>query len=144
MCHGESIFIKWFSSPQLMGLHGSHQVLLVHLTSSEFKYYEIRFHVNLLSWSYTMIGFVPPATPQTFSRIVVLPALALPMTRIRKWGHLNCSLRSAMSLMSAPMIYIINIRWPFEQVESYLQHTRSSMHISHDCCYRMMYYWHKE
>jgi len=34
-----------------------------------------------------MMGLVPFATPQTFSRIVVLPALALPMTRIRKYGH---------------------------------------------------------
>ena len=31
-----------------------------------------------------MIGLVPCATPQTFSRMVVFPALALPMTRIRK------------------------------------------------------------
>ena len=29
-----------------------------------------------------MMGFVPFATPQTFSRMVVLPALALPMTRM--------------------------------------------------------------
>ena len=36
-----------------------------------------------------IIGLVPFSTPQTFSRMVVLPALALPMTRIRKWGHLN-------------------------------------------------------
>ena len=34
-----------------------------------------------------MMGFVPFATPQTFSRMVVLPALALPMTRMRKCGH---------------------------------------------------------
>ena len=31
-----------------------------------------------------MMGLVPCATPQTFSRMVVLPALALPMTRMRK------------------------------------------------------------
>ena len=31
-----------------------------------------------------MMGLVPCATPQTFSRMVVFPALALPMTRIRK------------------------------------------------------------
>ena len=39
-----------------------------------------------------MMGFVPFSTPQTFSRIVVLPAFALPMTRMRKWGHLYRSL----------------------------------------------------
>lgn len=33
----------------------------------------------------------PGATPQIFSRIVVLPALALPMMRIRKQGHLDRS-----------------------------------------------------
>ena len=31
-----------------------------------------------------MMGLVPCATPQTFSRMVVLPALALPITRMRK------------------------------------------------------------
>jgi hypothetical protein len=31
-----------------------------------------------------MMGLVPCATPQTFSRMVVFPALALPMTRIQK------------------------------------------------------------
>ena len=36
--------------------------------------------------SYMMV-LVPWATWQTFSRMVVLPALALPMTSIRKWGH---------------------------------------------------------
>ena len=49
---------------------------------------------NLPSLSCIMMGFVPFATPQTFSRIVVLPALALPMTRMRKWGHLYWSLSS--------------------------------------------------
>ena len=34
-----------------------------------------------------MIGFISFATPQTFSRMVVLPALALPMMRMRKCGH---------------------------------------------------------
>ncbi len=43
-------------------------------------------------WS-KMMGLVPWATPQTFSRMVVFPALALPMTRIRKQGHSHCSLR---------------------------------------------------
>ena len=40
-----------------------------------------------LPYSLYMMGFVPFATPQTFSRMVVLPALALPMTRMRKCGH---------------------------------------------------------
>jgi len=31
-----------------------------------------------------MMGFTPSATPQIFRRIVVLPALALPMIRMRK------------------------------------------------------------
>ena len=44
-----------------------------------------------------MIGFVPFATPQTFSRIVVFPALALPITRIRKWGHRKRSLSNLIS-----------------------------------------------
>ena len=38
-----------------------------------------------------MMGFVPCCTPQAFSRMVVLPALARPMMRIRKWGHLYLS-----------------------------------------------------
>ena len=46
------------------------------------------------------MGFVPLDTPQTFSRIVVLPALALPMTRMRKWGHLYSSLSFAISSTS--------------------------------------------
>ncbi len=40
------------------------------------------FHwVSLPLLSY-MIGFVPIATPHTFSKMVVLPALALPITKI--------------------------------------------------------------
>ena len=39
-----------------------------------------------------MMGLVPFATPQTFSRIVVFPAFALPITRMRKCGHLYRSL----------------------------------------------------
>ena len=39
--------------------------------------------ISTPSWSY-VIRADPGATPQTFSRIVVLPALALPMMRIRK------------------------------------------------------------
>ena len=46
---------------------------------------------DLPSLSY-MMDFVPFATPQTFSRMVVLPALALPMTRMQKYGHRYCSL----------------------------------------------------
>ena len=38
------------------------------------------------------MGLVPFATPQTFSRIVVFPAFALPITRMRKCGHLYRSL----------------------------------------------------
>ncbi len=51
-------------------------------------------------WSY-MMGFVPFATPQTFSRMVVLPALALPMMRMRKWRHLYRSL----STLTEPSIW---------------------------------------
>ena len=46
----------------------------------------LKSQTDLPSFPY-MIGFVPFATPQTFSRMVVLPALALPMTRMRKCGH---------------------------------------------------------
>ena len=52
---------------------------------------------NLPSLSYMMMGCVPFATPQTFSRMVVLPALALPMTRMQKWGHLYWSLSIVIS-----------------------------------------------
>ncbi len=31
VCHGKYTFIDWFSSPQLMELHGSYQVLVVYL-----------------------------------------------------------------------------------------------------------------
>ena len=56
------------------------------------------FHLcNLPFLSCIMMGFVPFSTPQTFSRMVVLPALALPMTRMRKWGHLYCSLSIGIS-----------------------------------------------
>ena len=51
---------------------------------------------NLPSSSYMMMGCVPFATPQTFSRMVVLPALALPMTRMRKCGHLYCFLSTVI------------------------------------------------
>ena len=52
---------------------------------------------NLPFLSYTMMGSVPFATAQTFSRMVVLPALALPMTRMQKRGHLYCSLSCVIS-----------------------------------------------
>ena len=60
---------------------------------------------DLPSLSY-IIGFVPFATPHIFSRMVVLPALALPMTRIRKCGHMYCSL-SILTCVSSdvPDIY---------------------------------------
>ena len=34
-----------------------------------------------------MIGFVPRSTLHTLRRMVVLPAFAFPMTRMRNWGH---------------------------------------------------------
>ena len=49
----------------------------------------------------SIMGVVPFATPQTFSRIVVLPAFARPMTRMRKYGHLYRSLRILTSSTSA-------------------------------------------
>ena len=50
--------------------------------------------------SSNMMGLVPCATPQTFSRMVVFPALALPMTRMRKWGQRYWSLSIAMDSAS--------------------------------------------
>ena len=50
-----------------------------------------------------MMDFVPFATPQTFSRMVVLPALALPMTRMRKCGHRYRFLSIRTCASSAPM-----------------------------------------
>lgn len=47
---------------------------------------------------------VPFATPQTFSRIVVLPAFARPMIRIRKLGHLARSLSKAAIPLSATSV----------------------------------------
>jgi hypothetical protein len=55
---------------------------------------------NLPILSY-MMGCVPLVTPQTFSRMVVLPALALPMMRMRKWGHPYRSLSIVISSTSA-------------------------------------------
>ena len=52
-----------------------------------------------------MMGFVPCATPQTFSRIVVLPALALPMIRMRKWGHRYRSWSTAKAAVSMSYFY---------------------------------------
>ena len=70
---------------------------------STYKEQNIRNHISGLSFnlpflSCIMTGFVPFSTPQTFSRMVVLPALALPMTRMRKWGHLYWSLSIATSI----------------------------------------------
>ena len=59
-----------------------------------------------LPFSSYMIGFVPCCTPQTFSRMVVLPALALPMTRIRKWGHLYRSLSITVCGISISAMWI--------------------------------------
>jgi hypothetical protein len=50
------------------------------------RWREHRTQTNPPSLSY-MIGLVAFATPQTFWRMVVLPALALPMMRMRKCGH---------------------------------------------------------
>ena len=61
----------------------------------------IRLSFNSPFLSCIMMGFVPFATPQTFSRIVVLPALALPMTRMRKWEHLYWSLSIVISSICA-------------------------------------------
>ena len=47
---------------------------------------------QILNWFTMLIIYVPFATPQTFSRIVVFPAFALPITRMRKCGHLYRSL----------------------------------------------------
>ena len=53
---------------------------------------------NLPFLSCIMTGVVPFSTPQTFSRMVDLPALALPITRMRKWGHLYWFLSFATSI----------------------------------------------
>ena len=62
-----------------------------------------------LSWmpclSYMMV-LVPCATAQTFSRMVVLPELALPMTRIRKWGHSYCPWSTAIDSGSASITWV--------------------------------------
>jgi len=56
-----------------------------------------------------MMGIVPLATPQTFSRIVVLPALALPITRTRKCGQLNCSLSASIYPSWVPDMHQSNV-----------------------------------
>ena len=60
--------------------------------------------------SYT-IGLVPGVTLQTFSRIVVFPALARPTMRMRKWGHWYRSLRiwseGGCELMSATGVSVV-------------------------------------
>jgi len=72
-------------SPQLMASNESWTVQADYLQKldSQRKH---KIPTDLPSLSY-MMDFVPFATPQTFSRMVVLPALALPMTRMRKCGH---------------------------------------------------------
>jgi hypothetical protein len=69
------------------------------------------------------MGVVPFATPQTFSRIVVLPALARPMTRMRKYGHLYRSLRILTSSRSAST----KNRFDFARVEKLCQLTGCGM-----------------
>jgi hypothetical protein len=44
----------------------------------------LRGALSLTPCSSYITGLVPWSTPQTFSRMVVLPAFALPMIRIRK------------------------------------------------------------
>ncbi len=73
-------------SPQLMASNESQTVQADYLQETQ-QSNEAQTHwTDLPSLSY-MMGFTPFATPQTFSRTVVLPALALPMTRMRKCGH---------------------------------------------------------
>jgi hypothetical protein len=60
------------------------KALHLHIKNQELKKQKVEPGLPSLSY---MMGFVPFATPQIFSRMVVLPALALPMMRIRKWGH---------------------------------------------------------
>ena len=77
--------------PQWMVSNGFHKVPVLHLEGRDYeKVHGISSNLPFLL--YMMMGCVPFATPQTFSRMVVLPALALPMTRMRKWGHLYCPL----------------------------------------------------
>src|SRR6266550_4823001 len=63
---------------------------------------KIQTHLPSLSY---MMGCVPFATPQTFSRMVVLPANALPMTRMRNCGHLYRSRSIAICSSSVSIVY---------------------------------------
>ena len=84
-------------SPHLMVSNEFQKVPVVHLEGMEYeKVHQIQVSSNLPLLSY-MMGCVPFATPQTFSRMVVLPALALPMMRMRKWGHPYRSLSTVIS-----------------------------------------------
>ena len=77
--------------PQLMASDVLQMVPILYLKESQFGKQLQKLELGLPSWSYIM-GLVPCCTPQTFSRMVVLPALALPMMRMWKWGHLYRSL----------------------------------------------------
>jgi hypothetical protein len=80
------------ASPQLMASNVSQNMPVLYLQHGEYeKAAGFTISFNLPSLSY-IIGFVPCCTPHIFSRIVVLPALALPIMRIWKWGHSYCSL----------------------------------------------------
>ena len=73
---------------------------------------------DLPSLSSTM-GFVPFDTPQTFSRMVVLPALARPMTRMRKCGHLYRSRRISMSTSeSTTSLILLELRHYFDLLDA--------------------------
>ena len=97
---------KCIHSKSLTHLNWWYQMIqkasLLHLGGTEYE----KVHgisSNLPASLYMVMGCVPFATPQTFSRMVVLPALALPMTRIRKCGHLYFSLSIAISSTGATM-----------------------------------------
>ena len=73
-------------SPQLMASNESQTVQADYLQETQ-QSNEAQTHWTDLPSSSYIMGFAPFATPQTFSMMVVLPALALPMTRMRKCGH---------------------------------------------------------
>ena len=80
-----------------MASNVSRKIAVFHLKAIDMKEaFQDEFWLDLPCLSY-MTGVVPLATAQTFSRIVVFPALALPITRIRKCGHLKRSLRTLIS-----------------------------------------------
>ena len=82
-----------------MALNGLQKIGVHCLENAKYKkVYGLLYNLPSMS---SIMGFVPFATPQTFSRMVVLPALARPMTRMRKCGHLYRSLRILISSTSA-------------------------------------------